>query len=332
MNIINYVEYRNANLRAGAAPARSMSANDLADLLVCNALQDGGAMQIPFGGWRGAAPAAGAAAPPQRAAHGCDPRRSPPAPVHLQYNALDLARSTARVGDKRSMTHALYVRADCPSSGWFESAAPPPLLRYQSAPACTGWDGAQTQPPRRLPPADTGKWFACKKCKVASFARTDELTAHMNACMLPFACGCEQRFQTRAQLLRHCQRAGHEPASPAMRPVPTERDLVARCATTAPAAGGSETGSASVSSCVSSEVRTGLAVASTFGSPRSDTAPMMIRAEEPRGGGELEAAAATAAAAAAYADGYASSQFAYGDSFELSDILQLLAGEAEAGR
>ncbi|KAG8465667.1 hypothetical protein KFE25_002974 [Diacronema lutheri] len=96
--------------------------------------------------------------------------------------------------------------------------APPPhvagapyLVRTTSAPQL----GAHAAPARRRASSSASdRRFMCPYCKMASFSAKDELTTHIKACGLSYACSCSLRFQTRAKLLRHCRRCGHDPWQP----------------------------------------------------------------------------------------------------------------------
>ncbi|KAJ1616510.1 hypothetical protein T492DRAFT_1106281 [Pavlovales sp. CCMP2436] len=76
--------------------------------------------------------------------------------------------------------------------------------------------GTQPAPPPQLrrSASQNDQSFCCPYCKVASFTVKEELTSHIRACGLSYNCACGQRFQTRAKLVRHCRRCGHEPWRP----------------------------------------------------------------------------------------------------------------------
>lgn len=89
----------------------------------------------------------------------------------------------------------------------------PCLARTASAPQL----GAPPAPaPRRASSgaSERCRTLTCPYCKGSAFERKDELTAHIKACGLSFACSCAVRFQTRSKLMRHCRRCGHEPWRP----------------------------------------------------------------------------------------------------------------------
>lgn len=90
----------------------------------------------------------------------------------------------------------------------------PPLLLERAVSAPRLGAHLSAAPLRASPSSPDRRRRCCPYCSAAAFHTKDDLSAHVKACGLSFACSCDMRFQTRSKLMRHCRRCGHEPWRP----------------------------------------------------------------------------------------------------------------------
>lgn len=152
------------------------------------ALPDGAyaIMRTPPQSWEAGSATASPATSPQRPAKGASRPLVRRAPAPLQ---------PAPPSEPQPMPHVPPLSATAPATA--------PATATAAAP--TAPKAARLADPQER---------ACPHCRVRGFSSTEDLLAHAKACSTTFSCSCSLRFPTRAKLMRHCHRCGHEPWRP----------------------------------------------------------------------------------------------------------------------